>query len=107
VDLLMRCRRRQTRYPHNSLRRWHLSCFDTLSSFQALRLCAIGLLGKQNQEKKHGCVKHVVPTTDTALTHTDAGQNVWEESQNVLDRQVPIPRARMCHTSADSLHRSK
>jgi hypothetical protein len=50
----------------------------------------VGLLGKKNKEAKHGCVKHVVPTTDTEWTHTDAGQNEWEETQNVLDRQVRL-----------------
>eukprot|EP00291_Cryptomonas_curvata_P011766 CAMPEP_0172187622 /NCGR_PEP_ID=MMETSP1050-20130122/21446_1 /TAXON_ID=233186 /ORGANISM="Cryptomonas curvata, Strain CCAP979/52" /LENGTH=157 /DNA_ID=CAMNT_0012861977 /DNA_START=75 /DNA_END=544 /DNA_ORIENTATION=- len=57
---------------------------------KALRLCAVGLLGKKNMEAKHGCVKHVVPTTDTEWTHTDAGQNEWEETQNVLERQVSV-----------------
>mmetsp|Transcript_9473 Transcript_9473/g.27203 ORF Transcript_9473/g.27203 Transcript_9473/m.27203 type:complete len:164 (-) Transcript_9473:144-635(-) len=57
---------------------------------KALRLCAVGLMGKKNQEKPHGCVKHVVPTDTSSWTHSEAGQNEWEETQNVLSQQVSV-----------------
>lgn len=52
---------------------------------QALRLCSVGLLGKG----KH-CARHVVSTEDTKYTHTDAGLNVWEESQRELNVQRSV-----------------
>jgi hypothetical protein len=58
---------------------------------KALRLCKVGLLGP-NQH----CATHVVSTDDTKWTHSDAGQPVWEESVNVLDRQVCAPPALPC-----------
>jgi hypothetical protein len=53
---------------------------------KAIRLCKIGLMGP-NQH----CATHVVSTDDTKWTHTDAGQPIWEESQNVLSEQVCVP----------------
>lgn len=50
---------------------------------KALRLCKVGMFGPG----KH-CATHVVSTDLTKWTHTDAGQPIWEESQNVLSSQV-------------------
>jgi len=52
---------------------------------KALRLCDVGLMGP----KQH-CAKHVVSTDLTKWTHTDAGQNTWEESQRFLPSQTSV-----------------
>lgn len=52
---------------------------------KALRLCDVGLLGPGQH-----CAKHVVSTDDTKWTHTETGQNVWEESQRFMDNQNAV-----------------
>jgi hypothetical protein len=56
---------------------------------QALRLCQLGLLGKENMAS---CAKHVVPVEDTKYTHTETGQNVWAENQRFLSSQVLLQK---------------
>jgi len=64
---------------------------------KALRLCKVGLMGP-NQH----CATHVVSTDLTKWTHTDAGQPIWEESQQVLSRQSSvIPRGPDIGTPGD------
>lgn len=50
---------------------------------KALRLCEVGLMG----ENQH-CAKHVVNNKLTKWTHTDQGQNEWEETQRFMPSQV-------------------
>ena len=54
-------------------------------TLQALRLCDVGLMGPAQH-----CAKHVVSTALTKWTHSETGQNIWEESQRFLPVQVPF-----------------